>query len=122
MLASGIALLLLVAAGAATFGTIPSNLRPVMDNATFTRVSGHKIQRRDTNNTAPDDPNDGSTIILLAKERAGVREEAQKILNNGRIPIQIWVDDVASVSFFTNLGGLEEDFNEAMHGISAIGN
>ena len=119
MLASGIALLLLVAAGAATFGTITSNLRPVMDNETFTRVSGHKIQRRDTNNTAPDDPNDGSTIILLAKERAGIREEAQKILNNGRIPIQIWVDEVASISFFTNLGGLEEDFNEAMELLAA---
>ena len=119
MLASGIALLLLVAAGAATFGTITSNLRPVMDNETFTRVSGHKIQRRDTNNTAPDDPNDGTTIVLLAKERAGIREEAQKILNNGRIPIQIWVDEVASISFFTNLGGLEEDFNEAMELLAA---
>ena len=106
MLASGIALLLLVAAGAATFGTITSNLRPVMDNETFTRVSGHKIQRRDTNNTAPDDPNDGSTIILLAKERAGIREEAQKILNNGRIPIQIWVNEVASISFFANLASV----------------
>ena len=106
--------MLLVTAGAATFGVITSNMRPVMDNETFTRVSGHQIQRRDINNTASDNPNDVNAIISLAKERAAIREEAQKKLNNGRIPIQIWVNDVASVSFFTNLGGLEEDFNEAL--------
>merc|ERR1712020_201047 len=114
MITTGISLLLLITAGAATFGAITSNMHPVMDNATFTQVSGHQIQRRDTNDTASDDPNDVSTIISLAKERAVMREEAQRKLNNGRIPIQIWVNDVASVSFFTNLGGLEEDFNKAM--------
>ena len=114
MLASGISLLLLMTAGAATFGAITSNMRPVMDNDTFTQVSGHQIQRRNANDTASDNPNDVNTIISLAKKKAVTREEAQKKLNNGRIPIQIWVSDVASISFFTNLGGLEEDFNEAM--------
>jgi len=114
LLAAGISLLLLITAGAATFGTITSHMRPVMDNETFTQVSGHKIQRRDTNITASDDPSDVNTIVALAKERAVTREEAQKKLNNGQIPIQTWVHDVTSVSFFTNLGGLEEDFNEAM--------
>ena len=41
-------------------------------------------------------------------------EDAQLKLNNGRIPIQVWVSNIATVSFFTNLGGLEEDFNEAL--------
>ena len=41
-------------------------------------------------------------------------EDAQLKLNNGKIPIQVWVSDVATISFFTNLGGLEEDFNEAL--------
>lgn len=78
LLASGISLLLLVTAGAATFGVITSNMRPVMDNETFTRVSGHQIQRRDINDTASDNPNDVNAIISLARERAAIREEAQK--------------------------------------------
>ena len=52
-------------------------------------------------------------------KRATTREEAQKKLNNGQTPIQIWVNDVASISFFTNLGGLEEDFNEAVELLEA---
>ena len=55
----------------------------------------------------------------MAKERATTREEAQKKLNNGQTQIQIWVNDVASISFFTNLGGLEEDFNEAVELLEA---
>merc|ERR1711994_112166 len=48
ILITGISLLLLITAGAATFGVITSNMHPAMDNETFTQVSGHKIQRRDT--------------------------------------------------------------------------
>ena len=119
ILATGISLLLLITAGAATFGVITSNMHPAMDNETFAQVSGHKIQRRDISNTTSSDPNDVNNIILLAKERATTREEAQKKLNNGQTPIQIWVNDVASISFFTNLGGLEEDFNEAIELLEA---
>ena len=111
--------MLLITTGVTTFGVITSNMHPAMDNETFTQVSGHKIQRRDTSNTTFSDPHDVNNIILLAKERATTREEAQKKLNNGQTPIQIWVNDVASISFFTNLGGLEEDFNEAVELLEA---
>ena len=110
----GISFLLLMVAGVTAFGVITSNLQPVMDEETFTKVSGHLIQRRETNTTAMDDPNDVNTIISLAKQKAERRTQALQKLNNGQTPIQIWINDVASISFFTNLGGLEEDFNEAL--------
>ena len=93
-------------AGAAAFGAITSNLQPVMDKETFTQVSGHQIQKRETNETASDDPDNVTTIVTLAKQKAKRRKEALKELNNGQTPIQIWVKDVASISFFTNVGGL----------------
>ena len=57
-------------AGAAAFGAITSNLQPVMDEETFTQVSGHQIQKRETNETASDDPDNVATIVTLAKQKA----------------------------------------------------
>ena len=84
-------------AGAAAFGIITSNMQPVMDKATFTQVSGHQIQRRETNEKASDDPDSVTTIVTLAKQKAKRRKEALKELNNGQTPIQIWIYDVASI-------------------------
>ena len=93
-------------AGAATFGAITHNMHPVMDQETFTQVSGHQIQKRETNQTASEDPDDVQAIISLARQREERRDEARKKLNNGRTPIQVWIKDVASISFFTILGTL----------------
>ena len=49
LLITGITLLLLMIAGATAFVVITSNLQPVMDEETFTAVSGHKIQKREAN-------------------------------------------------------------------------
>ena len=54
-------------AGAAAFGVITSNMHPVMDKETFTQGSGHQIQRRETNSTASDDPDNVNTLISLAQ-------------------------------------------------------
>ena len=114
LLAMGITFLLLMITGARAFGVITSNLQPVMDEETFTAVSGHQIQKRETNDTVMDNPEDVNSILLLADQKSKRMEDAQLKLNNGKIPIQVWVSDIATVSFFTNLGGLEEDFNEAL--------
>ena len=52
-------------------------------------------------------------------DRDSRHSTAQNLLNNGRIPIPVWIVDVASVAFFTNLGVLEEDFNESLDMIDA---
>ena len=45
--------------------------------------------------------------------------KAHQILRNGRVPVPVWTSEIASVSFFTNLAGLEDDFTEALDMIDA---